>query len=371
MNVIGLMSGTSVDGVDAVLCKINPDLKFEVLASKIYEYPLAVKNEILKLIKGEGSVADLCTLNFVLGNFYADCVKMLCEDFNFDIKNVDLISSHGQTIYHNPTKETLDGYSKNSTLQIGELSCITKNTGVATIGDFRPCDMAVGGQGAPLVPYFDKIVFDGADKNLAIQNLGGIANVTILGKNGEFLAFDNAPANALIDFAMQKLYNKPYDKDGEIALSTNYDKELLDYIVAIDDFIKIKPPKSTGKEHYSVDFLNKIIACKPVANNVLISTLAAYTAFAIADSYKEFSPVPIDEIILGGGGVKNNAVVKYLKDFTDIKVKTHNDYGISDDFKEAIAFAVLGYQRYFELTNNEPCATGAKRKVSMGKLVLP
>ena len=369
--VAGIMSGTSFDGVDCVICKINPDLSFEFISGEIFKYPLLIKKEIFKIIKGIGTIGELCSLNFVLGEFYADCVINLCKKTNFDIKELDLISSHGQTVFHNPTKENLCGYSKNSTLQIGELSCISKKTGVVTVGDFRPCDMALGGQGAPLVPFFDKVIFSTSEKNIALQNLGGIANVTILGKNGEFLAFDNGPANALTDLAMQKFYNKPFDENGKIGLSVAYDRGLLDYIVSVDKFLKKKPPKSTGKEHYSEEFLEKIIGHKSYHPETIISTLAAYTGFAVAESLKEFSPVKIDEIILSGGGAKNKAIVKYIKDFSGKEVRFTRDYGVSDDFKEAIAFALLGYQRYFGEANNEPLATGAKKAVSMGKIVLP
>lgn len=231
--------------------------------------------------------------------------------------------------------------------------------------------MALGGQGAPLVPYFDKIFFSKFAKNIAVQNLGGIANVTILGKKGEFLAFDNAPANALIDFAMQKFYDKPFDKDGKIGLSINYDKELLDFIISIDKFLNKKPPKSTGKEYYSERFLEKIIDYKKLPYNVIISTLAAYSGYAVAKSLKDFSPVKIDEIVLSGGGVKNKALVKYIGNFSGTKISLSNEYGVSDDFKEAIAFAILGYQRYFSQMNNEPSVTGAKNLTSMGKIVLP
>ena len=369
--VAGLMSGTSFDGVDCVLCKINPDLSFELIKGEIFNYPLLIKKEIFKMIKGLGTIEELCSLNFILGEFFAECVIKLCQIADFDIKNLDLISSHGQTIYHNPTNETFCGYSKKSTLQIGELSCIAKKTGVLTVGDFRPCDMALGGQGAPLVPFFDKLVFSKTDKNIALQNLGGIANVTILGKNEEFLAFDNGPSNALIDLAMQKFYNKSFDENGKIGLSVDFDKNLLNYIISIDDFINKKPPKSTGKEHYSSEFLEYIISYKNISPEVVIATLSAYTGYAVAKSLKDFSPVKIDEIILSGGGVKNKAITKYIKDFSETKISFAKDYGISDDFKEAIAFAILGYRRFFAQTNNEPLATGAKNKTSMGKIVLP
>lgn len=371
LNVIGIMSGTSFDGVDCVLCKINPDLKYSVIAKKIYKYPLLIKKEIFKIIKGIGTIKELCELNFILGNFYAECAIKLCEENNFDMKDVDLISSHGQTVYHNPSTERLSGYSKNSTLQIGELSCIAKKTGVITVGDFRTCDMALGGQGAPLIPFFDRIIFSNKNKNLGIQNLGGIANITILGKNGEFSAFDNAPANALVDLAMRNFFNKEYDDAGQIGLSVPYNKEILNYIYEIDDFVKQPPPKSTGKEYYGEDFLSKTVKYKSVSNEIFIATLSAYTGFAIAKSIENFSPVKIDEIIISGGGVKNKAIIKYIKDFTKIKVSVSEDYGISNDFKEAVAFAILGYQRFFGASNNEPDITGAKEKTSMGKIVLP
>ena len=371
LNVIGLMSGTSFDGVDTVLCKINPDLSFEILAGEIFNYPLLIKKEIFKLIRGVGNVAELSNLNFILGEFYAECVVKLCEKSKFDIKKVDLISSHGQTIYHNPEKGKLAGYSNSSTLQIGELSCIAKKTGVTTVGDFRPCDMALGGQGAPLVPFFDKVVFGGLNKNIALQNLGGIANVTIIGKNEEFLAFDNGPSNALIDLAMEKFYGKTFDKDGEIGMSVDFDKQLLKYIISIDDFLDKKPPKSTGKEHYSLEFLERILSYKNLSPEVIIATLSAYTGYAVSKSLKDFSPCEIEEIVLSGGGAKNSAIVKYIKDFSNIKVRHSEDYNVPDDFKEAVAFAVLGYQRYFGLDNNEPKATGAKNQTSMGKIVLP
>ena len=371
LNVIGLMSGTSFDGVDCVLCEVNPDLSFKVLKSDIFNYPLVIKKEIFKMIKGDGTVAELCTLNTVLGDFYADCVLELCKNADFDIKNLDLISSHGQTIYHNPTKEKLAGYTKNSTLQIGELSNIAKKTGVITVGDFRPCDMALKGQGAPLVPFFDKVIFGNLSKNVAVQNLGGIANVTIIGENDEFLAFDNGPANALIDLAMEKFYHKNYDKNGETGLSVSYNKDLLNYICEIDDFINEKPPKSTGKEHYNQEFLDKILNYGNFKPEVVISTLSAFTGYAISKSLKVFSPCKIDEIILSGGGAKNKAIIKYIKEFSQLKVSHSEDYGVPDDFKEAIAFAILGYQRYYEEPNNEPIATGSKKQTSMGKIVLP
>lgn len=369
--VVGVMSGTSFDGVDCVLCKINSDLSFSLIGSKMFDYPFSIKKEISEIIYGHSNISKLCSINFVLGNFYADCIINFCKSIDFELKKVDLISSHGQTVYHNPTKEKLDGYSKSSTLQIGELSCIAKKTGIITVGDFRPCDMALGGQGAPLVPFFDKILFKNLKKNVVIQNLGGIANATIMGRNKEFLAFDNAPANALIDLAMTKFYNMPFDKDGEIASSFAYDRELLEYIYSIDDFVKLPPPKSTGKEYYNEEFLDKIIKYKSLDEKNIISTITAYTAFAIKKSIDFFSPVEIEEIILSGGGVKNSAMVHYIKHFSQLKVSTQEEYGISSDFKEAIAFAILGYQRFYEEPNNEYLITGASRQTPMGKIVLP
>ncbi|GAB6281630.1 MAG: anhydro-N-acetylmuramic acid kinase AnmK [Ignavibacterium sp.] len=381
--IIGLISGTSLDGVDAVLIKVSRNginTKFKELGFITYPFPSGMKKLILKNAEYKsGNVTDICRLNFLIALVYVDAIKRLLKQYNFPLSKIDLIGSHGQTIHHLPKKEKLFGYYFNSTLQIGDPSVIAKITGITTIGDFRVADMALGGEGAPLVPYFDYITFHSTNKNRALLNIGGISNFSILNKNkneDDTIAFDCGPGNMLIDFLTRKFYNLEFDKDGKIAKKGKVNLNLLKDIFNQDFFIKQKPPKSTGREYYGKNFLTKLLSkYKKLSKEDLIATITNYTAYAIYFNYKIFieQQTKIDELIVSGGGASNKTLMKFIQEYfgDKVKVKNANDFGISADSKEAICFAVLANETLMGNPTNIPSVTGAKAKTILGKICLP
>ena len=368
--VIGLMSGTSADGVDASLVKINPDFSFKEIHSTVYNYPADFQHRIKSLFNESVSMKEICIMNFLVAEHFSSAVDKLLEEADLPSSDVDFIGSHGQTIYHYPTDETVNGVPLRSTLQIGDISVIAKNTEIDTIGNFRTADVAVGGNGAPLVCFADEKIF-GKDKTpRAIQNLGGIANVTIVSPECETFAFDNGPANVLIDYFANKYFNLPYDKNGEISRKGVVNEYVLSELMSLPYF-DMMPPKTTGRELFSYDFAEKIEQKYALAPEDMIATMTSFSARAISDSYKKFvlPKTSIKEIVLGGGGAYNSTLRQMIsKEFNDeIIVKTHEDFGISNKFKEAIAFAMLAYAYYYDIANNIPSCTGASRKTLLGQ----
>lgn len=368
--VIGLMSGTSVDGVDASLVKINPDFTFEEIYSTVYNYPVEFQQRIKSLFNEAVSVKELCVMNFLVAEHFSNAVEQLLEEADLPSSDVDFIGSHGQTIYHYPTDETAAGIPLKSTLQIGDISVIAKNTEIDTIGNFRTADIAAGGNGAPLVCFADEKIF-GQDKvSRAIQNLGGIANVTVVSPHCQTFAFDNGPANVLIDFFTNKYFNLPYDKNGEIAARGIIHEEVLTDLMTLPYF-NIEPPKTTGRELFSYEFAQQIEQKYKLLPEDMIATMTAFTARAIGDGYKKFifPKTQIKEIVLGGGGAYNLTLKKLISEEFDneIAIKSHEDFGISNKFKEAIAFAMLAYAYYYDIANNVPSCTGASRKTLLGQ----
>lgn len=367
--IISLMSGTSVDSVDACLIKIFDDLTFKVISSYALEYPPEIRNKILELANNSGDVKDVCYMNFVIGEFFAKTANSLIQKTGLKNSDIDFISSHGQTIFHLPAAVEIGGIRTGSTLQIGDISVISERTGITTVGDFRTKDIAAGGQGAPLVPFADKILF-GTDKNRLIQNIGGISNVTVLSKECEIFAFDNGVGNMLLDYFAKKLFDMPFDKNGEIAEKGRINKEWLDKLLKEPYYKKI-PPKSTGRELFNNEYAEQIYKSAPENKYDIMATLTALTARVITDSYKKFvlPKTSIDEVILGGGGAFNRTLKNYISTFlTNIPVKTHEDYNIPDKLKECIAFAYLGYFTMKGQPNIIPSCTGAKKAVIMGKI---
>lgn len=365
--VIALMSGTSCDSIDAGLCEVYPDMTVKLIQGINYKYPEHIRAKIFQLFRGEASVKDICQMNFAIGKCFAEACKVLISEF----EKPDFISSHGQTIYHYPFDKKIDGINLKSTLQIGESSVIAQETNCLTISNFREADMAQGGQGAPLVCFADEKWFKNKGKNFAIQNIGGISNVTVVSKDFDTFGFDTGLGNIMIDYCMNKYFSLPYDKDGEIAKEGTISDSWLACLLQ-DEYYFIDPPKSTGREYFSPKYIENTLKFAPQNPKDIIATVTALTAKTIADSYERFiyPNVGIHEAVICGGGAYNKTLMKYLRTYLPsyIDLKTCEDYGISNNFKEVMAFALLGYCTYYGIPNNLPCCTGAKKRVVMGKL---
>lgn len=365
--VIALMSGTSCDSIDAGLCEVYPDMTVKLIQGINYKYPEHIRAKIFQLFRGEASVKDICQMNFAIGKCFAEACKVLISEFG----KPDFISSHGQTIYHYPFDKKIDGINLKSTLQIGESSVIAQETNCLTISNFREADMAQGGQGAPLVCFADEKWFKNKGKNFAIQNIGGISNVTVVSKDFDTFGFDTGLGNIMIDYCMNKYFSLPYDKDGEIAKEGTISDSWLACLLQ-DEYYFMDPPKSTGREYFSPKYIENTLKFAPQNPKDIIATVTALTAKTIADSYERFiyPNVEIHEAVICGGGAYNKTLMKYLRTYLPsyIDLKTCEDYGISNNFKEVMAFALLGYCTYYGIPNNLPCCTGAKKRVVMGKL---
>lgn len=370
--VIALMSGTSCDSIDAGLCEVNPDMSVKLIQGINYKYPEHIRSKIFQLFRGEATIKDICQMNFAIGECFAQACNVLISEFG----KPDFISSHGQTIYHYPFEEKIDGITLKSTLQIGESSVIAQKTGCLTISNFREADIAQGGQGAPLVCFADEKWFRGKyseniSKNFAIQNIGGISNVTVVSKDYDTFGFDTGLGNIMIDYCMNKYYSLPYDKDGEIAKSGKISDSWLDCLMQ-DEYYFVEPPKSTGREYFSPRYIENALKYAPEDTKDIIATVTALTAKSIATAYERFvyPNVGIHEVVICGGGAYNKTLMRNLRSYLPryIDLKTCEDYNISNNFKEVMAFALLGYCTYYGIPNNLPCCTGAKKRVVMGKL---
>jgi anhydro-N-acetylmuramic acid kinase len=365
--IIALMSGTSCDSIDAGLCEVYPDMSVKLIQGINFSYPEHIKSKIFSAFRGDISIKELCQLNFAVGKCFADAANVLISEFG----KPDFISSHGQTIYHYPFDEKLDNISLKSTLQIGESSVIAKETGCMVISNFREMDIAYNGQGAPLVCFADDRWFRKSDENFAIQNIGGISNVTVVSKDCETFGFDNGCGNIMIDYCVQKFFGQKYDKDGEIASQGNICESWLDCLLQ-DEYYFLEPPKTTGREYFSTKYVENILKTAPPEPKDIISTLTALTAKSIAQSYERFiyPQVSIDTVVIGGGGAYNKTLMKNLRSYLPkrINLKTHEDFEISNNFKEVMAFALLGYCNYYGIPNNLPSCTGAEKRIVLGKV---
>lgn len=364
--VIGLMSGTSCDSIDAAMCDVYPDMSVKLVKGINYKYPSHIKAKIFQIFRGEASVKDICQMNFAIAHCFADACQILIKEYG----KPDLISSHGQTIYHYPFDENLDNVNLKSTLQIGDSSVIAQRTGVTTISNFREADMAVGGEGAPLVCFADEKWFK-KGKNVLVQNIGGISNVTVISNDYPTYGFDTGLGNIMIDYCMRKYFNLPYDEDGKIASSGNICDNWLELLLQDDYYFK-EPPKSTGREYFSSQYIENILKLAPKEPSDIIATVTALTAKTICNAYERFiyPDISVDEVIIGGGGAYNPVLMKFIRNYLPkhIELKTHEDYGISNNYKEAMAFALLGYCTYYGIPNNLPSCTGASKRVVLGKI---
>ncbi len=370
--IIGLMSGTSCDSIDAGLCEVYPDLSVKLIQGINHPYPEHIRAKIFSAFRGEITIKELCQLNFLIGKCFADAANILIGEFG----KPDLISSHGQTVYHYPFDEKLDNISLKSTLQIGEASIIAKETKCPVVSNFREKDIAYGGQGAPLVCFADEKWFRGkykdvnnCSKSFAIQNIGGISNVTVVSDECETFGFDTGAGNVMIDYCTQKFFNQKYDKDGEIAASGIISESWLNCLLE-DEYYFVNPPKTTGREYFSNKYIENILKTAPNEPKDVIATLTALTAKTIALSYERFvyPNTHIDTAIIGGGGAYNKTMMKFLRNYLPkhVELKTHEDYGISNNFKEVMAFALLGYCNFYNIPNNLPSCTGAGKRLVLG-----
>ncbi len=380
MYCLGLMSGTSVDSIDAALVKITGkelDLQIEFLSGINHCYPEKTRNKILGVAGGQPlSLEEVAQLDEEIALFFVEAVNQIKQNYPI----IELIGSHGQTVFHRPPIKERIGY----TMQLGRGEIIANLTGIPTVNNFRVADIAAGGQGAPLVSKIDAYLLSHPQYNRCVQNIGGIGNVTYLPPKqardweNQIRGWDTGPGNVLIDLTVQKFSNgkKTYDKNGEWAAQGKPKQELIKQWLT-QDFFQQTPPKSTGRELFGKNYLEKCwqdAQTYKLSDKDFLATITDLTAASMASSYQQFIKQPIDEILLCGGGSQNLYLKERIKyhcpDST--RVKTTDEVGMNSDFKEAIAFAILAYWRYvIKIPGNLPQVTGAKQPMLLGDIHLP
>jgi anhydro-N-acetylmuramic acid kinase len=377
--VLGLMSGTSLDGMDAALIDIEGaglSSKVKFLGFHSIPYSEEFRSILMKAVLGEeGGSRLICNLNFLLGEVALRAGLELCEKIGIKANTIDLAGSHGQTVYHQTEPALLGASLVRGTLQIGEAAVIAEGIGCPVVSDFRVRDLAAGGQGAPLVPYTEYLLYRHEKKTLALQNIGGIGNITLLPAGcgpDKILAFDTGPGNMVIDAAARILAGKSMDEEGRLASFGKVHAPLLDRMFAIDrEYLETQPPKSTGRERYNDEYINKILLCAKedgLSINDTLATITRYTAVTIALGVKLCSPLP-EELYVSGGGVHNKTLMTAIQTLLpNCTVRRGDDLGIPADAKEAVAFAILANETIHGLCNNAPSATGARHPVVMGKI---
>jgi len=373
---IGLMSGTSADGVDAALVEFSED-QLRLVAYAVMPYPDSIRARLFSLFcEDTESVDELSELNMLLGEEFARAALEVCRRAGFSPRDIHFIGSHGQTVRHLPPKRP--GRPQGSTLQIGSPAVIAERTGISTVSDFRVRDMAVGGEGAPLIPYVDSFLFGQQGRHIAVQNVGGIANVTYLPADQDepLIAFDTGPGNMVIDGVVNQLTGgrEHFDCDGRRARAGRVDKDLLNHLMA-HPFLERTPPKSTGREEFGAPFVSELLRlCRKnypgLSLDGIVATVTRWTAASIAQALDRYLPRPVDEVIVGGGGSFNPALLEFLQAELPegITLSRHSDHGIPDDAKEAVGFALLGRETLLGRPANVTSATGASRPVILGSI---
>lgn len=377
---VGLMSGTSADGIDAVVAEISAGgsgLRANLCAHVHQDFTPAFRRRVLAACL-HGSVAEICGLNFLLGEHFAAAAQAVIKRAKLKPVQITAIGSHGQTVHHLPNAKTP------STLQIGEPSVIAERTGITTIADFRVRDMAAGGQGAPLVPFADWVLFTHKIRPRIIQNIGGIGNLTFLPPRArlvDVIAFDTGPGNMIMDATVTALSDgkMTFDRDGQWAARGKISERLLAHCLA-HPFLKRRPPKTTGREEFGEMFLERMLARArqlrlPAAD--IVATATDFTAASIADAYRRFilpklsaKELPGLQIVIGGGGVRNVTLLRRLQDRIGFgTVCSHEDFGIDSSAKEPLAFALLAHATMRGEAGNVPSVTGARRPAVLGKII--
>jgi anhydro-N-acetylmuramic acid kinase len=386
MRVLGMMSGTSADGIDVVLVSISgapPALSAQLQAHHHGRFPAYVREAILRLANGaEATTAEISELNFLVGEEFARVAVAACKKWRVPLQKVALIGSHGQTVFHLGARARFQGKVRPpSTLQIGEISIIAERTGIPTVGDFRPADMAAGGQGAPLVPFVDYLLYRDAHRGRVALNIGGIANLTVIPAGAQpkdVFAFDTGPGNMVVDALVERITRgkAAFDRDAHIALSGRTIPQLLVRLMR-EPYLRVKPPKSAGREQFGEAFARQVIAWGSrhfAGSGDLVRTVTVFTSLSIADAVRRFvlPRAKIDELIVTGGGARNPLMMAQLAAaLPGIEVVPADRFGVPLEAKEAFAFAVLAYETYHGRPNNLPSATGAKHAVVLGKIAHP
>jgi anhydro-N-acetylmuramic acid kinase len=384
MLVMGMMSGTSADGIDVALAEVKgapPRLRCKLLWHTSRRMPGILRTEVLRIAEGAGCTAgEISQLNFRLGMAFADAAVSACREFRVALSRVKLIGSHGQTIFHQGRPVPFLGRATASTLQIGEPAVVAARTGVTTVGDFRVADMAVEGQGAPLVPYADYLLYRDEKIGRVSLNLGGIGNVTVLpagAKPGQVVAFDTGPGNMLMDALVSHFTRKKqkYDRGARLARQGQVNERLLKELLR-DPYLKLGPPKSTGREYYGRAYFQELLRLGKkhrAGPNDLIRTTTEFTVASVVDALKRFvlRKTKVQQLIVSGGGARNPLILAQLTALlTPIEVLTSSKLGVPEEAKEAYAFAILAYETCHRRAGNLPSATGAEREAVLGKISL-
>jgi anhydro-N-acetylmuramic acid kinase len=384
MLVLGLMSGTSADGIDVALARISgapPHLDAKLLGHTSCKFPAALRKEILRVAEQQPiSAGELSQLNFRLGAIFGDAALAACRKFRLSPKRVSLIGSHGQTIFHQGQPANYFGRPTASTLQIGEGSVIAARTGITTVSDFRPADIALGGQGAPLVPYVDYLLYRHPKLGRVSLNLGGIANITVIpasAKPSQVFAFDTGPANMLIDALVQHFTRgrERFDKDAKFALKGR-DIPQLSSLLLKEPYLYQPPPKSTGREYFGKDYVQRIIQqgrrCRATPNDLIrMATWFTVVNVRLALELFVLPKVKVHQLIVSGGGANNPLIFSILSEYyghNDVEVVKSSDFGIPVDAKEAFAFALLAHETLHHRPSNLPSATGARGPAILGRI---
>ncbi len=383
MIVAGIMSGTSADGINVALVRLlgrGFATRLKLLGHYAFPYSPPVRKVVLAAMNAaRTSVAQLARLNFLLGELYADAALRAAQRTRLQPQ---LIGCHGQTIYHQGEARPFLGRKLAVTWQTGEGAIIAGRTGVPVVSDFRPADMAAGGKGAPLVPFLDYLLYRHERYGRIVQNIGGIANLTAIPANAsaaQVIAFDTGPGNMVIDALSQRLFGKPYDRDGRIAARGKPLEAVVRRLLGAPFFRRL-PPKTAGREEFGREFVSDFLRlCSGARKPDILATATALTARSIAASVRMFLlPANAEgrqffhEFIVSGGGANNHTLMTMLRqELPQIRMRTSGDFGLPAEAKEAVAFAVLAYQTWHRLPSNLPAATGAERPAVLGKISYP
>jgi len=384
MRVLGMMSGTSADGIDAALVRVSdspPGISATFEAHHHVPFRPYVRETVLRIANGAPTTtAEVGELNFAVGEELARAAIEACRKWRVPLKDVSLIGSHGQTIFHLGAPARFQRRVRApSTLQIGEINVIAERTGITTVGDFRPADMAAGGQGAPLIPFVDYLLYRDAQCGRVALNIGGIANVTVIpggAKPHDVFAFDTGPGNMVVDALMDRITRgrASYDADARFALGGRTIQELLLRLMR-EPYLRQKPPKSAGREQFGEPYARGLLSWghqHHAGPADVVRTATVFTALSIADAFRRFilPRTKVDELIITGGGAKNPLIVAQLAaSLPGTEIVPPARFGVPPEAKEAFGFAVLAYETYRGRPNNLPSATGARHPVVLGKIV--